>query len=385
MRKLVMILPFCANAMNIFVYDDRAEWANGTYELWKRSMGRVLAKPHEVRKIDKDEIIKGDWKKSASLLIIPGGADKIYHQQLQGSGNQQIKDYVNNGGKLLGVCAGAYYCAKRVHFTTEGVEIIEDRELGFFDDVAFGPIVPYFINTKKGARVFDVTFACDYAVSKLTDQQLVKDELKNELAIAEEVDHAYYNGGCYFPFDSKNNCEYLAKIVHQNEEKWMIVGMQIGSGYVIASGVHPETCSLDYQDCAPEFADQLSAKEQNNGAYGSLKRILRKFEFEVKDFAIKDATEDAIAETARDKNSEMQKKDAQQTRSDETIIAKMHGCVEKYLVKNGDCVKKGDALFVISTMKMEMIEKAPCDGIVQILASIRKVDFGESILKIQKN
>ena len=43
----------------------------------------------------------------------------------------------------------------------------------------------------------------------------------------------------------------------------------------------------------------------------------------------------------------------------------MPGMIVKYEKKEGDAVKKGDALVVLEAMKMENSLTAPCDGIVQ--------------------
>lgn len=43
----------------------------------------------------------------------------------------------------------------------------------------------------------------------------------------------------------------------------------------------------------------------------------------------------------------------------------MPGVVDKILVKAGDAVKKGDALFVIIAMKMEHVVKANADAVIE--------------------
>ncbi len=47
------------------------------------------------------------------------------------------------------------------------------------------------------------------------------------------------------------------------------------------------------------------------------------------------------------------------------LLAPMPGMIVKYEKKEGDAVKKGDALVVLEAMKMENSLTAPCDGIVQ--------------------
>ena len=50
------------------------------------------------------------------------------------------------------------------------------------------------------------------------------------------------------------------------------------------------------------------------------------------------------------------------------IKAPMPGMVIKVLVKEGELVKKGDAILVLEAMKMENILKSPSDGIVKKVA-----------------
>lgn len=50
------------------------------------------------------------------------------------------------------------------------------------------------------------------------------------------------------------------------------------------------------------------------------------------------------------------------------IKAPMPGMVLKVLVKEGESVKKGDAILVLEAMKMENILKSPSDGIIKKIA-----------------
>ena len=61
------------------------------------------------------------------------------------------------------------------------------------------------------------------------------------------------------------------------------------------------------------------------------------------------------------------------------IKAPMPGMVLNILVKEGDTVKKGDALLVLEAMKMENIIKSPGEGIVKSI----KIRKGQSVEKNQ--
>ena len=61
--------------------------------------------------------------------------------------------------------------------------------------------------------------------------------------------------------------------------------------------------------------------------------------------------------------------------SSEAVTASLPGVVHKILVKAGDSVKKGQAVFVLEAMKMEIEIPAPNDGVI---ASI-EVSQGQSV------
>ena len=87
------------------------------------------------------QVQRGHWKKKAALFVIPGGEDIPYTKKLNGKGNQQIRDYVQQGGVYVGICAGAYYACSHIEFDLHGPrEIIGARELAFYPGKAVGPI-----------------------------------------------------------------------------------------------------------------------------------------------------------------------------------------------------------------------------------------------------
>src|SRR6476620_3369467 len=80
----------------------------------------MLAPAYFIKTINAHEIIEGEWVQDAALFVMPGGSDLPYVRKLNGAGNQNIKDYVKNGGSYLGICAGAYYAAAYVEFDKSG-------------------------------------------------------------------------------------------------------------------------------------------------------------------------------------------------------------------------------------------------------------------------
>lgn len=73
------------------------------------------------------------------MLVMPGGADLPYCTLLNGIGNQNIKEFVQNGGII---CAGSYYGSTYVEFDkNEPLEVLSERELAFFPGKTIGPIL----------------------------------------------------------------------------------------------------------------------------------------------------------------------------------------------------------------------------------------------------
>ena len=67
------------------------------------------------------------------VLVMPGGRDKPYQENLSGKGIEIIKNFVKRGGSYLGICAGAYFASDRVEFEIgSDIEVNEERDLKFF-------------------------------------------------------------------------------------------------------------------------------------------------------------------------------------------------------------------------------------------------------------
>lgn len=181
------------------------------------------------------DLIDGDWERSISCLIVPGGRDRPYHAALKGAGNRKIRAFVERGGSYLGLCAGAYYGCEAVDFD-RGLpsEVCEKRELAFFSGAGVGPAYgkgTYDYASRKGARAA---------------------RLSSPLGSL----HAYYNGGCFFSGDL-SSCRILARYLDLPREPAAIIACAVGKGKAILSGVHLEISPAELDSADSVHAEIL--------------------------------------------------------------------------------------------------------------------------------
>lgn len=197
----------------IYIYKDSGVGK----EAFKHTMHTVSELGMRVKIIDAAQIKEGKWCNDCDLLIMPGGADVHYARKLKGEANKKIREFVETGGSYLGICAGSYYGASSIEFDKGGpLEVIGDRELGFFSGKAIGPtLAKYDYKSNSGARAADI---------KLDSGEHIR---------------LYSIGGAYF--ENAQNFSGVSIIgSYYPENLPTILHIQHGRGTVILSGVHFE-------------------------------------------------------------------------------------------------------------------------------------------------
>ena len=177
-----------------------------------------------------EEVISGKLSDQCCLLVMPGGRDLPYVDKLKGKGNENISQFVKNGGGYLGICAGAYYGCSSVQFAQGDplLEVVGQRELSFFKGVSQGPVFDDFeYASNKGAMAADVQLTqagmemlesyCpqDVTIAKSVATPLPRGVNDDDVTITSSdgevpIDNdshiqIYYNGGCHFMDDSLND------------------------------------------------------------------------------------------------------------------------------------------------------------------------------------
>ncbi|KAL9083843.1 MAG: hypothetical protein Q9159_005568 [Coniocarpon cinnabarinum] len=199
------------------------------------SLKQHLSPNYAVHTLATEVLLNEPWGPTCALLVFPGGGDLGYCRLLNGKGNQLIRQYVENGGKYLGLCAGGYYGASRCEFETgdRGMEVVGSRELGFFPGTCRGSVFKGFeYGSDKGTRAARLRVHWDQM---------------NGASATDVRARVYTNGGGVFIGAGKTkDVEVLAEfdeavdVEHDEEKAAAVVYGKIGEGGFMLTGPHPE-------------------------------------------------------------------------------------------------------------------------------------------------
>ena len=166
------------------------------------------------------EIISGTLSERCCLLVMAGGRDLPYVEKLKGKGNENISQFVKNGGGYLGICAGAYYSCSWVQFAQGDplLEVVGPRELSFFKGISQGPVFSGFdYSSRRGAVAADIQLTpagkemLNSYVGKVSTTKLTTNDDSDVTMTAsgggvpmvnDPLIKIYYEGGCHFMDDS---------------------------------------------------------------------------------------------------------------------------------------------------------------------------------------
>ncbi|KAJ5501342.1 Biotin-protein ligase N-terminal [Penicillium expansum] len=246
---------FSGKKLNVLVYSG-----NGTTVESVRhclyTLRRLLANHYAVIPVTGDMLLNEPWITTCAMLVMPGGADLGYCRTLNGAGNRRIAQFVRNGGRYLGLCAGGYYGSKRCEFEVgdKTMEVVGDRELAFYPGICRGGAFPGFVyHSEAGARAAEL--------------EVAKDAL-NTGTVPTNF-RSYYNGGGVF-VDAASLADKGVEVLANYTEKLNVDGgdgtaavvyCKVGSGAAVLTGPHPEfaAVNLDPKAGGPEYADMVAA------------------------------------------------------------------------------------------------------------------------------
>lgn len=201
----------------VLIYSDLGVCQEGALQI-ERALFEDLR--ISTRRIDAKELLKGRWQKNTSSLIMPGGRDIFYHKALYPQGTKILREFVEEGGTYLGICAGAYFASAMIEFEKGGdLEVLGTRDLGFFPGVAIGPaygLGKFGYLGGEGSRVA-------------------------QLRLGQEVVSAYFHGGCFFSEAEKfSDVTIIASYQDIPKNPAAMISCKRGRGLAVLSGVHWE-------------------------------------------------------------------------------------------------------------------------------------------------
>ena len=179
---------------------------------------------------DAESIIKENTLNEDVLaFVMPGGRATPYLEKLKILGNQAISDYVAHGGNFLGICAGAYYASRKVHFEEDikEISIIQECGLDILDAETVGTLYKELCISP---------YTADFNSMSTIPIRWKQDGEKH---------FACYHGGPYFIPTPQSSMVVLAEYDLPGKHLPAIVMQPFKEGKVLACGLHVESSGAD--------------------------------------------------------------------------------------------------------------------------------------------
>jgi len=130
---LILLIPSVLFSQpRVAVYDG--------FRVWDDGLTATLAFLDHIEvdadRISAAEINDGEWVDDYDAIWFPGGYAWYYTRHIRNNGQEAIRQFVNDGGVYVGVCAGAFFAADIIVW--EGDTI--NYPLDLFDGTAIGPL-----------------------------------------------------------------------------------------------------------------------------------------------------------------------------------------------------------------------------------------------------
>lgn len=206
--------------VRVGVYADAGVWHIGAKSLVELLEAEWIA----CRLLDRTQLDQ-EHLKDIYTLVIPGGWAPLQWGGAGEAGLQAIKQFVERGGRCVGICAGAYLLSKNVKYDEQDYPY----PLGLYDGTATGPVPKLERFPKPGSVKLTVTEA---------GKKMGFEELNNRFI--------YYSGGpC---FEGGTGIVVLAQYPNGSAA---IINRPVAQGEIIRIGRHIERPVLPLGDDAP--------------------------------------------------------------------------------------------------------------------------------------
>ncbi len=188
-----------------------------------------------------------NWEKEIDVIIFGGGRASGFVESLTLNCTDyepllRIKNFVYEGGKYIGLCAGAYFASTRIEFeqgTKEG--IATEMTLGLSNTVARGAVYKGYSKESENSLIVGVDMINDIGCDHL---------------------ESYYYGGSEFILNTnadQSQFKILATYSNFESPKTAMLITSFGKGLVFQSGIHPEV----YEHFEPDKTNLLRQADFN--------------------------------------------------------------------------------------------------------------------------
>ena len=213
-----------------------------------------------------------------AAFFLPGASDADYDRKLGPENIAALRRYVNDGGRFMGICAGAYYACRKIDWYEWDPERAKRKTPGidFFDYHAQGPMREFIAHGDRKT-------ALDRSLAHAAVADITHETERGRMLRARVL---YWGGP---RLDGHAPGTVLARFNGVAGNPPAVVMRRIGRGTAIISSIHPEIRGADFraavygegplQDRARGVGEHLARREKGRAALWDdiMKRLFPEF------------------------------------------------------------------------------------------------------------
>lgn len=261
--SLFMVWPALSwGKVDVAVYDDSrytygGAWATGLNAI--KSMLETYG--YSYMSVTPDNVNQTDLSSIARVIIFGGGWAGGYITYLNSNGYKNIREFINQGGGYIGICAGAYLACDKIFWKPDTFSSGNwyDYSLDLFAGTGWG-VVPGIID-------WTAPTGCRSPINQGAAMTTIQIDQQFFSGSSETLPILYYGGPILTPYAaSQDSVKVLGKYVVPSSPADGSTAMAMasyGKGHVFLSGPHPEisfdntTCRLYTNDQGWSLLDQV--------------------------------------------------------------------------------------------------------------------------------
>lgn len=200
----------------ILVYQDQGTSVSSLQAIITQ-LQNTIQEPFTTKIVNSRYLLTKKWEVKTFALIMGGGHCTHWENALGDAGMHIIKRFVANGGRYLGICAGAYFAAATSTFQLQGqAPITKLRPLAFYQGQAVGPI------------------------AKTTDHLSLQAAKALKIELLSKKGRCYYLGGCSFDITEDYGSTRVLALYTKPYYGSAIISCAVEKGRAVLCGLHPE-------------------------------------------------------------------------------------------------------------------------------------------------